>query len=379
MERITGNNSINFNFTNSKFFPDDTAKGLFLFLIYQTLITLAYQLLHIMGLGGLPFITDVFGVLLSLGFAFCVYYICKEKKINFYENTKLNKAPSIKQVVISLGISLICIFGFSALTNLFLEILYKMGYQSVSSDIVIGDFGTYILCVITICIIPAVCEEILFRGLICNGLKKIGSGVAVFGSAFLFMIMHGSPDQTVHQFILGVILAIIFLVSNNLWVPILVHFFNNFIAVTFSYIAYGDSAADATTETAELYLSEYLIYAVISAVISGILVYLLLKLLSKSKKSNGNVEPVEVKVITNQMLDEKISYVSQSQNTQPNSIGVNEEESIGSSQEFGSMDPVIITNKNKLTGVGRAMYVISIVWLAIDWISALILGFGNIY
>lgn len=379
MERITGNNSINFNFTNSKFFPDDTAKGLFLFLIYQTLITLAYQLLHIMGLGGLPFITDVFGVLLSLGFAFCVYYICKEKKINFYENTKLNKAPNIKQVVISLGISLICIFGFSALTNLFLEILYKMGYQSVSSDIVIGDFGTYILCVITICIIPAVCEEILFRGLICNGLKKIGSGVAVFGSAFLFMIMHGSPDQTVHQFILGVILALIFLVSNNLWVPILVHFFNNFIAVTFSYIAYGDSAADATTETAELYLGEYLIYAVISAVISGILVYLLLKLLSKSKKSNGNVEPVEVKVITNQMLDEKISYVSQSQNIQANSIGVNEEESIGSSQEFGSMDPVIITNKNKLTGVGRAMYVISIVWLAIDWISALIMGFGNIY
>lgn len=366
-------NSIKLHFTNSQFLPDDTSKGLFTFLILQTLVSLVYQLVAIMGFA-YSWLIEVFSVLISFGFIFCVYTVCKPKNLNFFENTKINKAPSIKQVFICLGISLICIFGFSALTNLFMEVLYRMGYKSYSSDIVIGDFGTYILSVITICIIPAVSEEILFRGLICNGLKKIGTTMAIFGSAFLFMIMHGSPDQTVHQFILGIILAIAFLISNNLWVPILIHFFNNFIAVTFTYIAYGDSASTAT-ETAEIYLGEYFIYAVISAVISGLLVYLLFKLLSRAQKKEESIEPIETKNAFAGLSDGKIEYSNEPVVETRMQDTANEETNVNGS----AVDPVFITNPNKLTGVGKAMYVISIVWLAIDWFSALVLGFSNLY
>lgn len=355
------NNQIKLNYTNSRFVPDDTSKGLFLFLIFQTITMLVYQLVFLLGLGDIAWLTEVFSVIIGLGFAGVVYAICNNKKIDFFTNIKVKKAPNLLQIVISLVISLICIFGLSALTNLFLEFLYEAGYNSYATDIVIDNFGTYILSVLTICVIPATCEEIMFRGLICNGLKKISTPVAVFGSAFLFMIMHGSPDQTVHQFILGVILALAFLITNNLWVPILIHFFNNFIAVTFCYIAYGDSSF--SDSTAEIYLSEYIIYALISAVISVFILYILFKTLSKINKKNTELSPVESKRNIEKFNDRPINLSNEAVQEGNENI----------------VDPVMITPENKYSGSGRAMLIISVVWLAIDWISALIVGFSGMY
>lgn len=367
-------NSIKFNFTPSRFVPDDTSKGLFLFLIFQTLIMLVYQVVYMLGLTHDVW-SYVFTLVLDACFIGCVYVVAKPRKIDMLSNLKVKKAPSLKQMLICVAISLICLFGFSALTNLFLEILYRAGYSSVTSDIVIPNFGYYLLYVVCICVAPAICEEILFRGLICNGLTKINKTVAVLGSAFLFMIMHGSPDQTVHQFILGIILALAFLATNNLWVPIIIHFLNNFVAVTFSYIAYGDSTAEAT-ETAELYLGEFLIYAVISAVISGVLVYFLIKILSKSHKSENVVEPVEQKrpwelANGNQFEIDNSQYSVEFGTQAPEAGKMGEPEA----------DPLAETPvvENKFTGAGKAMLIISVVWLVIDWVSALILGFTSVY
>lgn len=366
------NNKLKINFTGSRFVPDDTAKGLFMFLVLQTVVSLIYQVLYMMGFVQ-EFWSYVFTFILQLSFVGCVYFVAKPRNINMIANLRLKRAPSIKQILLCVGISIVCLFGFSALTNLFLEVLFKAGYSPVTSDVVIPNFGTYIFYVVVICITPAICEEILFRGLICNGLKKLGNVTAVIGSAFLFMIMHGSPDQTVHQFILGVILALAFMVTNNLWVPIVIHFVNNFTAVTISYIVYGDSAT-TTTETAELYLLDYAIYAVLSAVVAGLIIYLMLKLLSKAGKKVDLVEPVEKK-----------EYAPVLQGVEDCSI--NYDRSVETSVEIGSplvnnepevVAPVENPYERKLSSMGKVMYVISIIWLAADWLSALALGFSQV-
>ena len=253
--------------------------------------------------------------------------------------------------------------------------LYKAGYSSVTSDIVIPNFGTYLLYVGLICIVPALCEEILFRGLICNGLKKMGTFAAVFGSAFLFMIMHGSPDQTVHQFILGSILALVYLVSNNLWVPIIIHFLNNFMAVTISYLAYGDSAA-TTTESANLLVGDYIVYAIISAAVSFVLIYVLIKALSRSHEDkNAEVEPIELKTNAVYSQDGRIDYFNANYANELNTPMQEETQSSGDQV----VDPVFKVDENKLSGTGKAMLIVSVVWLVIDWVSALIVGFSGMY
>lgn len=369
---MNDNNKLKINFTGSRFIPDDTAKGLFMFLVFQTLVSLIYQVLYMMG-----FVQEVwsyvFTFILQLCFVGCVYFVAKPRNINMIANLRLKKAPSFKQILLCVAISIVCLFGFSAVTNLFLEVLFRMGYTPVTSDVVIPNFGWYLFYVVVICVMPAICEEVLFRGLICNGLKKIGNGMAVFGSAFLFMIMHGSPDQTVHQFILGIILALAFMVTNNLWVPIVIHFVNNFIAVTISFLVYGDSAA-TTTEGAELYLIDYAIYAILSAVVAGFIIYLLLKLLSKAGKKQVYVEPVEKKenAFNTQVVgDSSIDY--------NRTIEVSGE--VGAMGVSSATQEVVAPAENpyekKLSGGGRAMYIISIIWLAVDWLSALALGFSQ--
>ena len=369
-------NAIKFNYIDSRFTPDDTTKGLFMFLIIQTVVTLAYQVLYMMGFVQ-SFWSYVFTLIIDAGFVTSVIMIAKSKRIDPFANLKVKKKPNFKQILIAMGISIICLFGFSALTNLFMEILYRAGYSSVVSDIVIPDFGTYIFYVFMICVVPAICEEVLFRGLICNGLKKLGTTTAVFLSAFLFMIMHGSPDQTVHQFILGIILALAFLISNNLWVPIIVHFLNNFIAVTISYVAYGDSAEEVVTETAQMYLSDYLFYAITSAVVAGVILYFLFKALSNCSKVEEKVEPVEQKNIVFPVQDYKMNYTGNYSEFSNESTMKNVEE-----VNNNVVEPIqvgTIEEEKKFTGTGKALLILSIVWLAFDWLSALVAGFSAIY
>lgn len=362
---------IKFSYTGSKFTPDDASKGLLMFLILQTLVTLVYNILYIFGISQSIW-SYVFTVILDFCFIGCVYGVSVPKNIDTFSNLKLNKGPNIMQIVVCIGISVLCLFGFSPLTNLFLELMTGIGYTSTSSSIVISNFSTYLMYVVLICIIPAVCEEILFRGLICNGLKKIGNGTAIFGSAFLFMIMHGGPDQTVHQFILGIVLALVFLTTNNLWASIIVHFLNNFIAVTISYIYYGDSSA--TSETTGVYLVEYIIYALISAVVVALLIYLLLKVLSKYSKREEEVEPVESKTKFAFVEDGEINYLNASMDENIES-SIDDQVADGIIEDASSdLDSIFVTNTNKFSGAGKGMLVISVVWLSIEWVSALVLG-----
>lgn len=362
------NFDINCMFRDNDFTPDDVAKGLLLFLVFKTAVGLIYTLFYYIGLTSSVF-SYVFNILLDVSFIMTVYVVAKNKKINTIKQLKVKKAPNILTIFVCLGISVVCIFGFSGVTNCFLEVLYRIGYSPASEDIVISNVWIYILYTITICVIPAICEEILFRGLMFTGLKKISTTVGVFGSAFIFMIIHGSPDQTVHQFLLGIVLALAFMITNNLWVSILIHFFNNFIAVTLAFISYGQTQA-TNGEVVEIYLSQYFIYAVVSAVITIAIIYLLFKALSSinSKKReeltsvdggtiNSEIErDIEMDIVKAQEYSVEISDVN----------GENREQIYISPQDL----------KNKLSKQGKFLMVVSVVWLVLEWLISLVNGFG---
>lgn len=86
-------------------------------------------------------------------------------------------------------------------------------------------------------VIPAVCEEMMFRGTIGNaftcGEKPVWKGVLISGA--VFAVFHMNPAQTVHQFILGCFLTILTYRSGSVWTAVIVHLFNNVVAVLLSY------------------------------------------------------------------------------------------------------------------------------------------------
>ena len=80
-------------------------------------------------------------------------------------------------------------------------------------------------------LVPAFCEEFLFRGLILPELLPYGRTTAVLGSAILFGLMHQSFDQMLYATVAGIVLALVAMESGSIWGGVIIHLFNNLLSV----------------------------------------------------------------------------------------------------------------------------------------------------
>ena len=85
--------------------------------------------------------------------------------------------------------------------------------------------------IVSYAIIPALVEEILFRGTVCRSLRIYGKGTAVVISAVLFALMHTNVEQLLYTFVAGLFFGWIYVETKSVKLPILLHFLNNFISV----------------------------------------------------------------------------------------------------------------------------------------------------
>ena len=105
--------------------------------------------------------------------------------------------------------------------------------------------------IVVAAVLPAFCEEMIFRGTIARSLASMDNKLAALAlCGGLFAIFHANPAQTVHQFVLGAFLALLVLRSGSLWTGIAAHLFNNALVVALNYTALGtDSFWDVTANT----------------------------------------------------------------------------------------------------------------------------------
>ena len=87
-------------------------------------------------------------------------------------------------------------------------------------------------------VIPAFCEEFLFRGLIITWFRKriTNIHVVVFISALVFSAIHLQFYGFVPRLLLGLYLGYLYVWTGSIWACIIVHFINNGMVVTVSYL-----------------------------------------------------------------------------------------------------------------------------------------------
>lgn len=88
-----------------------------------------------------------------------------------------------------------------------------------------------VLQVLTVAVIPAFVEELLFRGVILSNLLPYGRTSALVASAVLFGLMHQNAGQLFFATVAGLVFGILYLKLRTIWAPVLLHFINNFYAV----------------------------------------------------------------------------------------------------------------------------------------------------
>ena len=95
-------------------------------------------------------------------------------------------------------------------------------------------------------LVPAICEELAFRGFILSGLGRTGrSGVAIVLSSVTFGIIHMLPQQVFNATLVGMLIGLIAVRSNSLFPGILFHFCFNALAVLHGQASEHFSKIDA--------------------------------------------------------------------------------------------------------------------------------------
>lgn len=91
---------------------------------------------------------------------------------------------------------------------------------------------------LSVTVVPGVCEEILFRGVILAGLRRsLGDATAVLITAFLFAAMHMSPERFIPQFLVGLLLGALVVRCGSIWPAILLHALHNAAALGIGTLA----------------------------------------------------------------------------------------------------------------------------------------------
>lgn len=138
-----------------------------------------------------------------------------------------------------------------------------------------------LLVIIIVAIVPAFCEETLFRGFIQRSFEfKMKPVWAAFITAVFFALYHFNPYASVPLMMLGFYFGFAAYMSDSIFIPISLHFFNNFLAVIFFFISGNDDIINAAVDKNFDLQSSLLIFTGLLALF-GIVVYFIKRYYSK--------------------------------------------------------------------------------------------------
>ena len=140
------------------------------------------------------------------------------------------------------------------------------------------------LAFVVVAVIPAVGEEIVFRGLIQTHLTRLtrNAHVGVWVGAAIFSAIHFQFFGFLPRMLLGALLGYLYLWSGNLWYPIFGHFVNNATAL-FVMVAYKKNLIPTNFEKTDNFPLPVLL---ISVVVVGFILYFFKKNIANQNTDN---------------------------------------------------------------------------------------------
>ena len=102
-------------------------------------------------------------------------------------------------------------------------------------DTVLPSPVSLLLNLLSTAVLPAIVEEMIFRGFLLGALRRHGNGMAVVLTAVLFGFFHGNILQFPFAFILGLGLGYAVVCTDSIWPAVAIHFANNAMSVLIAY------------------------------------------------------------------------------------------------------------------------------------------------
>ena len=170
--------------------------------------------------------SEYVGVILIqvLIFIIPVILYCKLRGESFAERIRL-RAPRISHLPFLLYMLVVMIAG-SLLTSILTDGIRSLEGNFKLYDTFVARTGTpaeTAYAILAYAFLPAVCEELTYRSILCSEYEKRGVGVAIAASALLFTMLHFSLAHFLTYLFLGMLLACAMYATRSFLAPILLH------------------------------------------------------------------------------------------------------------------------------------------------------------
>lgn len=222
-------------------------------------------------------LAGVFGTQLLLLTVPLVIVIYTKRDIRLtYALRKTAVSNFLAGALIITGVFLINIVISTGLVSLFPESAENV--VTVFDEILSGNIGAVLF---VIALAPAVCEEMLFRGIILQSMKaKYRIGAAIGITAALFGIYHMSLIKLIPTALLGFVLCYVAYRADSIYPAMLMHFMNNAFSVVISCYPEKIETLFPVFYQDDLYPGDVLLLLGAGLIFAGAGLYLL-------KKGNG--------------------------------------------------------------------------------------------
>ncbi len=150
--------------------------------------------------------------------------------------TFLSEKPKVWHIGAAVLLWFGLLFGFGFLNAYFIKLLQLFGYTPPEAFTpVMNTVWQYVISVIVIAVLPAIAEELLFRGVLLSGTRGAQMIPRMLFCGALFCVFHQNPMQTPYQFLCGCTFVYFMLKTGNFYLVTFIHFANNFYILSELY------------------------------------------------------------------------------------------------------------------------------------------------
>lgn len=225
------------------------------------------------------------------------YGVCVVLPVGLYMRARPGIADAMRVNGIGLKKAALCAFAgvvglffTNYVSYLWLILIESLGGTLSSGRVAVPTTASALSeAIVFSAVLPGVCEEVLFRGALLSAWERRGSRAAVVVSALWFTMLHASVEGAPAEFVNGVVLAVIVVLTDSIFAGMIYHTVYNSAALIVSYIAsfQPETAAEAASLFAAIGGAAGLISVLFNILISGLTLFFFIRVLGRIRLLEG--------------------------------------------------------------------------------------------
>ena len=183
-------------------------------------------------------------------------------------------APKAVQVLIAVALGVGCILLNLALVSLNSALFFDLEINSTALDVRESlSESSLLIMLFSVVLIPAISEEFLMRGALYESWRRYSPLWGAVFSALLFALLHLAPSNLIVYFAMGMLFALVYYITRNVWLTVVIHLMNNLLSVL-SAMMYlnGGEELEELAQSAEYTRADYFTSFFSMALLAGAII-----------------------------------------------------------------------------------------------------------